>query len=115
MTPRNDPNKKIKIMRTRDNKKVRPNASSRQDPFNDLGGNMRSSLDFTFSTNLEWLSLNWRKYRAALMSLSIRRMILKMYEMDYQYLPSLQEILDGLIKGQNRDLDKNKDQWQDIS
>lgn len=34
-------------------------------------------------TDLEWLSLNWRKFRAQKMSKSNRRMILQMFEIDY--------------------------------
>ena len=49
-------------------------------------------MDLTHNTDLEWLSLNWRKYRASKMSKSMRRMILLMFQEDYQYLPSLKDI-----------------------
>ena len=59
---------------------------------------INDSLDFIHNTNLEWLSLNWRKDRARKMSGSSRRLILIMVEEDYQYLPSLREIKDSLIR-----------------
>ena len=49
-------------------------------------------------TNLEWMGLNYRKRRAAQMSPSKRRMILVMFEEDYQYLPSLDDIKNELLK-----------------
>lgn len=57
-----------------------------------------STIYYLHDTDLEWLSLNWRKYRACKMSKSIRRMILIMFEEDYQYFPTLKEIKEGLIK-----------------
>lgn len=38
-----------------------------------------------------------------------------MFEEDYQYLPSLKEIRDGLIRAQNKQLDKEMEDWQDKS
>ena len=49
--------------------------------------------------DFDWLALNWRKYRAAQLDSSDRRMILKMFENDPAYFPTLREIRDGLIKG----------------
>ena len=46
------------------------------------------------------MSLNYRKDRAARMSASRRRMVLVMFEEDYQYFPSLREIRDQLIMAQ---------------
>lgn len=40
-------------------------------------------------------------------------MILIMFEDDYQYLPSLREIKESLIKAQNRNLDLEKNEWSD--
>lgn len=51
-------------------------------------------------TENDWLALNWRKYAAAQLSKSNRRMILEMFESDRGYFPTLREIRDGLIKGQ---------------
>lgn len=47
------------------------------------------------------------------MSLSIRRMILIMFEEDYQYLPCLREIKEGLIKAQTRQLNRKQQRWND--
>ena len=40
-------------------------------------------LSLINATDLEWMSFNYRKYRAANMSPSKRRMILIMFEEDY--------------------------------
>lgn len=59
---------------------------------------------FIHQTNLEWLSLNWRKYRASQISKSYKRLILDMFDLMLQrklgYFPTLREIRDGLIGGQ---------------
>ena len=65
------------------------------------------------SSDLEWLSLNWRKYRAQQISTSNRRMILLMFDMDYQYFPTLSEIRDGLINAQINELETERDKWTD--
>ena len=66
-----------------DYKRVRPNGKVRHDPlFYNLRGK-RSVENFLHPTTLEWMSINWRKYRASLVSPSLRRMILNMFEEDY--------------------------------
>ena len=40
-------------------------------------------------------------------------MILKIFEMDYQYFPTLREIRDGLIKAQIKQLEKDQETWSD--
>ena len=47
------------------------------------------------------------------MSLSVRRTILIMFEDDYQYLPTLRDIKDGLIRAQNKKIDLEKNTWSD--
>ena len=47
------------------------------------------------------------------MSSSIKRMILQMFEEDYQYFPSLREIRDGLIKAQIQILQNASELWDD--
>lgn len=54
--------------------------------------------------DFEWMSLNFRKYRADLLSKSIRRRILNMVRYNYQYLPSLMEILNGITKAEMQKL-----------
>ena len=49
---------------------------------------------------MEWLSLIYRKKRAAKLSKSKRRMILVMFQKDIKYFPTLREIRDGLISAQ---------------
>ena len=64
------------------------------------------AINLIHETDLEWMSLNYRKYRAAIMSPSKRRMILVMFEEDYQYFPTRREIRDGLIKAQIEKVEK---------
>ena len=47
------------------------------------------------------------------MSDSTRRVILQMFEQDYQYFPTLREIRDGLIKGQMKVLEDDKEDWSE--
>ena len=58
---------------------------------------MNFQANFINPTDLEWMSLNYRKYRAAKMSASYKRMILVMFEKDISYFPTLKEIRDELI------------------
>ena len=95
----------------RSNHKVRkrPNAAERHEPF--VGATILSDHEdctFTYDTDLEWLSLNWRKFRASQISASFRRLILYMFESDFDYFPTLREIRDGLIGGQMEELEKQK-------
>ena len=87
----------IKIRRTKDNQRNRPNAQNRHDPPSDENL-FYKSLHFVNATDLEWLSLNYRKERAAKMSSSKRRMILIMFQNDTSYFPSIREIRDELIQ-----------------
>ena len=87
----------LNVLRSKDNERKRPNGRRRHDPFEGLDGYLVNPLDFTHETDFEWLSLNWRKFRAALISLSVRRLILIMFESNYQYFPTLREIKDGLV------------------
>ena len=56
-----------------------------------------NNLNLIKSTELEWMSFNYRMQRAAKMSPSQCRTILLMFEEDYQYFPTLREIRDELI------------------
>ena len=69
-----------------------------------------SQFFFTKSAH-EWLSINYRKYRAALKSKSIRKMTLELFEEDYQYFPSLKEIRDGLINAQIKMIENKSKMW----
>ena len=94
----NEPNTEIiQVRRTTENTRIRPNAGNRHDHLN-TGFQDSNGLSFIYKTDLEWMSLNYRKERAAKMSKSIRRMILIMFQDDYQYFPTLREIRDKLIK-----------------
>lgn len=94
MTDKENP---IKIRRTKDNKRYRTNAQNRHDPPSNENL-LDESFHFVNPTNLEWLSLNYRKERAAKMSPSKRRMILIMFQNDTSYFPSIREIRDELIQ-----------------
>ena len=63
--------------------------------------------------DIEWLSINYRKYRAALKSRSNRTMTLELFEEDYQYFPSLKEIRDGLINAQINMIKNESKNWDD--
>ena len=72
----------------------------------------RTDSTFFFKTSaLEWLSINYRKFRAALKSKSDRRMSLELFEEDYQYFPSLKEIRDGLINAQIKMIENVSKKW----
>ena len=79
---------------------MRPNGRGRHDPFTDKNNNEDNRLDLIHQTDLEWLSLNWRKYRASQIASTLKHLILRMFEQDYKYFPTLREIRDGLIQGQ---------------
>ena len=61
---------------------------------------------------LEWLSLNWRKYRASQLGQKLKTVILRMWEENYEYFPTLREIKDGLAEGQLKILQEDKDKWE---
>ena len=90
----------FKVERSNDNVRKRPDGRDRHDPFNVGDQDSRGLMDLIFSTDLEWLSLNWRKYRASLMAITLKKLIYLMFEEDYQYFPTLREIRDGLIGAQ---------------
>lgn len=70
--------KSVKIRRSHDNTRKRPNGVDRHDIMNVA---MQNELHKSFinPTDLEWMSLNYRKERAAKVSPSRRRMILVMF------------------------------------
>ena len=68
-------------------------------------------LHFVHDTDLEWMSLNYRKERAAQLSPSKRRMILVMFQSDIQYFPSMEQIRDQLIKAQMKQIDIESRNW----
>lgn len=89
-----------KVDRSTDTKRRNPKQWQRHDTNELTMMRELSTIYYLHDQDLEWLSLNWRKYRASKMSKSIRRMILIMFEEDYQYFPTLKEIKEGLIKYQ---------------
>lgn len=84
---------------------------ARHNPLDTEALTRRRSELFIHNTDFEWLSLNWRKYRAAHMSASNRRMILKMFESDFQYFPTLKEIRDGIVNAQMNVLQQKSKVW----
>ena len=90
----------VLVRRTPNNERNRPNARQRHDP---VENDMHRQSDVHFlnnETDLEWLSLNYRKNRAAKITKSRRRMILIMFTRDISYFPSMKEIRDELIQAQ---------------
>ena len=82
MIPNKEKSDPIKVRRTKDNTRKRPNMGNRHDN-SYMSGQTFDGLNFIKKIDLEWMSLNYRKERAAKMSPSIRRMILVMFENDY--------------------------------
>ena len=70
----------VKVRRTLDNKRVRPDGSNRHDPFNHLAQDNEDSKMINNNIDLEWMSINYRKERAAKLSPSKRRMVLVMFQ-----------------------------------
>ena len=68
-------------------------------------------MHFIKETDLEWLSLNYRKERAASICQSRRRMILIMFQRDISYFPSLRDIRNELIMGQLNILKQKSQRW----
>ena len=67
-----------KIRRQATNIRVRPNAHRRHDPIGD--GDARGSIfKFEYTESLEYLSLNYRKVRAAKICPSNRRLVIIMF------------------------------------
>lgn len=105
----------LKIRRCQSNRdRERPNREERHSVYEP--GNIDQNSDgpnILYETNLEWLSLNWRKHRAQVISTSFRRIVLSMYEQEFNYFPTLREIRDDLIKGQIQLLEKERHEWTD--
>ena len=59
---------------------------------------LSGSVHFISNTELEWLSLNYRKERATKLAASKKRMILIMFQKDISYFPTMKEIRDELIQ-----------------
>ena len=79
LIPKSKIEERVKVRRTRDNVRSRPNGHMRQDPALTEQVRRTSSVHFINATNLEWLSINYRKERAAKMSRSKRRIIFLMF------------------------------------
>ena len=90
-----DDNTSIKVRRSQENVRKRPNGQYRHENF---AVDHDTKKNICNDTDIEWMSLNYRKERAAKMSKSIRRMVLVMFQEDYQYFPTLREIRDELIE-----------------
>ena len=95
----NESNGIIEVRRTSNNYRARPNAQKRHDLVEDdlIRG---SSKHFINQDDLEWMSINYRKERAAKICYSRRRMILIMFQEDLSYFPTLTEIRDELVQAQ---------------
>lgn len=114
ITMRDDISNVFPIRMSPDNDRVRANRKLRHSVFD--AGQIEpenGEKDFIHVTNLEWLSLNWRKNRARKISGSFRRLILFMHENELNYFPTLREIRDGLIRGQMKILEAESRIWND--
>lgn len=114
MTAVNKIDKTVKIRRTKDNSRQRSNSHRRHDPFVDEISD-ESRLQFLNPSDLEWMSVNYRKQRAAKLSSSPRRIILVMLQKDFNYFPSLRELRDELISAQLNEIKIKSLEWTDQS
>lgn len=87
------PDKPVQVRRTADNVRKRPNEQTRHNPIDDEAFGDHE-LNMINSTDLEWMSLNYRKYRVAKLSASRRRIIMIMFQEKFTYFPSMREIRD---------------------
>ena len=115
-----DSNGKIqhRIRRSQLNMMVRGSTrQNRHDPSNDavFGDASSQSLSFISPTDLEWLSINYRKVKYAKLSGSKRRMILIMFDKEIHFFPTMQEIRDQLLKAMIFQLEKDSDYWDNNS
>ena len=80
--------------------KVRPDSSTSRYSCADLIEDERSVIEYSQSS-LEWLSINWRNDRNGKLAGCKCHSIIVMADMNYEFFPTLQEILDGIIQAQN--------------
>lgn len=72
----------VKVRRTKENKRIRPNAHKRHDPTL-LEDALLDPLEIYSSTDMEWMSINYRMEKAARLSQSKRRIILVMFSQEF--------------------------------
>ena len=70
-----------------------------------------STKHFINQEDLEYMSLNYRKERAAKLCHSRRRMVLIMYQQDISYFPTLAEIRDEIVQAQIFELQAQSSTW----
>ena len=85
----------FKIRRTHDNLRVRNNAFRRHDPLYEKDCNYQKNL--VSSTDVEWMSINYRLDKISKLQKSRRRIILILFLKGFQFFPTLREIRDQLI------------------
>ena len=99
--------------------------SNRHNPFKDNDSGY-DRLDILSNTNVEWMSINYRMDKIANLSLSSKRVILILFQNNFQFFPTLREIRDQLIMSQEKILESKltdktqlqskkavyKEQWQ---
>ena len=95
----------VSVQRGKNEFRSRPNAWKRQD--GEQKNKKSDELDDSLAGNamdIEWLAMKWREYRAVKAQRSYRRKILVLLEEDYQYFPSLNQIMNGIIYSQKQQL-----------
>ena len=100
----------LEVRRTPNNARKRPNAYRRHDPLDELESRI-SSFGFHSQEQLEFLSINYRKQRAAKICTSKRRLIIIMFQKEIPYFPTLREIRDQLIQAQLHELKQRSQHW----
>ena len=76
---------------------MRPNSSSKNISLKKIG--RPSLLEFEASNpGIEWLAKNWRRHRISNIEASPYLAILNIFLEDHKFLPSVREIMKGLIQ-----------------
>ena len=91
-------NTETPIKRTDNTKRQRPDAKERHG-LNVLN-EFESNMNLVDLREFEWLAWNYRTYKLQINFQSREDMVLKMFNQSFSFLPTAQEILQGIIKAQ---------------
>ena len=94
----NDIKVEILIRRTDNNNRERPDAHQRHGE--NVTKDMECSMNLVDLRDFEWLAWNYRTYKLQNSFQSEEEMVLKMFNQSYLFLPTVQEILHGIIQAQ---------------
>ena len=93
-----DESEETPIFRTEDNKRERPDADQRHATNTQSQSN--SNLDLVDLRDFEWLAWNYRTQKSETKFESRKDMVAQMFNRTFSFLPSVEEILYGIIHAQ---------------